>query len=240
MVHPALRAAETLEQEGIACEVVDLHTLRPLDREAVEGAARRRLLVTAEEHSVHGGLGSAVNDVLVERGLYTRRLSIGLPHEYPHADDYGCLLSTYLAERYKLAVGDSLTLFIPSAFGARNAMDFVIVGLFRASAPWYDEGVYVRARDYAELAELTGGLLPFYKCYVKEEAGIPAMTAALNARLSDFRAKGYRDDEFVRFLLSLGTSNILMFGFLAMVMFLAVMAVIIPYLYSELRGTRNA
>jgi len=95
MVHPALRAAETLEQEGIACEVVDLHTLRPLDREAVEGAARRRLLVTAEEHSVHGGLGSAVNDVLVERGLYTRRLSIGLPHEYPHADDYGCLLEHY-------------------------------------------------------------------------------------------------------------------------------------------------
>jgi len=139
------------------------------------------------------------------------------------ADDYGCLLSTYLAERYGLEVGDSVTLFIPSVFGARNAMDFPIVGLFRASAPWYDDCAMIRARDYAELAELAGGLMPFYKCYVKQETGIPAMTAALNARLSDFQAKGYRDDEFVGFLLSLGMSNILFFGFLAMVMFLALL-----------------
>ena len=79
------------------------------------------------------------------------------------ADDYGCLLSTYLAERYGLEVGDSVTLLIPSVFGARNAMDFPIVGLFRASAPWYDDCAMIRARDYAELAELTGGLMPFYK-----------------------------------------------------------------------------
>ena len=139
------------------------------------------------------------------------------------ADDYGCLLSTYLAERYSLEVGDSVTLFIPSVFGARNAMDFPIVGLFRASAPWYDDCAMIRARDYAELAELSGGLMPFYKCYVKQEAGIPAMSAALNARLRDFQAKGYRDDPFVRFLLSLGLSNILFFGFLAMVLFLALL-----------------
>jgi ABC-type lipoprotein release transport system permease subunit len=138
-------------------------------------------------------------------------------------DEYGCLLSAYLAERYNLAVGDSITLFIPSAFGARNAMDFVIVGLFRSSAPWYDDSATIRAQDYAELSELGGGLMPFYKAYVKRESALPAMTAALNARLTDFRAKGYRDDEFVRFLLSLGTSNILLFGFLAMVMFLALL-----------------
>ena len=138
-------------------------------------------------------------------------------------DDYGCLLSTYLAERYHLEVGDSVILFIPSVFGARNAMDFPIVGLYRASAPWYDDCAAIRARDYAELSELAGGLMPFYKAYVKEESGIPAMTSALNARLTDFQAKGYRDDEFVSFLLSLGTSNILMFGFLAMIMFLALL-----------------
>ena len=139
------------------------------------------------------------------------------------ADDYGCLLSTSLAARNGLQVGDTVTLFIPSVFGARNAMDFPIVGLFRASAPWYEENAVIRAQDYAELAELSGGLLPFYKAYVKQEAGIPAMTAALNAQLSDFQAKGYRDDEFVRFLLSLGLSNILFFGFLAMIVFLALL-----------------
>ena len=138
-------------------------------------------------------------------------------------DDFGCLLSTSLAARHGLGVGDSITLFIPSVFGARNAMDFPITGLFRASAPWYDDSAVIRAQDYAELSELAGGLMPFYKVYVKKEAGIPAMTAAINARLTDFRAKGYRDDEFVRFLLSLGLSNILFFGFLAMIVFLALL-----------------
>jgi ABC-type lipoprotein release transport system permease subunit len=139
------------------------------------------------------------------------------------ADEFGCLLSTYLAGRYGLEVGDTVTLFIPSVFGARNAMDFAIVGLFRASAPWYDDSAAIRARDYAELAELAGGLMPFYKCYVKEERGIQAMTAALNARLTDFRAKGYRDDQFVGFLLSLGLTDILFFGFLALIVFLALL-----------------
>ena len=138
-------------------------------------------------------------------------------------DDYGCLLSTSLAARHGLRVGDSVTLFIPSVFGARNAMDFPIVGLFRASAPWYEDSAAIRAQDYAELSELGGGLMPFYKAYVKQEAGIPAMTAALAGRLTDFQVKGYRDDAFVRFLLSLGLSNILFFGFLAMIVFLALL-----------------
>jgi ABC-type lipoprotein release transport system permease subunit len=58
---------------------------------------------------------------------------------------------------------------------------------------------------------------------VKEERGIQAMTAALNARLTDFRAKGYRDDQFVGFLLSLGLTDILFFGFLALIVFLALL-----------------
>ncbi len=137
-------------------------------------------------------------------------------------DEYGALVTTVEAERYGLNVGDSITVFIPSAFGARNAMEFVVMGIYRASAPWYDEGITVRAQDYAAMSEL-GDAFPFYKVYVKDERGIPAMVRELHAKVKDFPVKGYRDDQFVRFLLSLGTSNIIMFGTMAMIIFLALL-----------------
>ena len=57
----ALKAAETLSGEGIECRVVDMHTIKPLDEEEVLAAAKEiGKIVTAEEHSVVGGLGSAV------------------------------------------------------------------------------------------------------------------------------------------------------------------------------------
>lgn len=68
MVSVALEAADLLQAEGISAEVINLHTLKPLDEEAVVGAARRcGAVVTAEEHSIIGGLGSAVAEVLAEK-----------------------------------------------------------------------------------------------------------------------------------------------------------------------------
>lgn len=64
MVYEALCAAETLAARGIRARVIDMHTIKPIDREAVLAAARTRLIVTAEEHNVMGGLGSAVLEVL--------------------------------------------------------------------------------------------------------------------------------------------------------------------------------
>lgn len=66
MVAAALEAAETLAGEGIQARVLDMHTIKPLDEEAVISAARETgKIVTAEEHSVIGGLGSAVAEVVV-------------------------------------------------------------------------------------------------------------------------------------------------------------------------------
>ncbi len=138
------------------------------------------------------------------------------------SEEYTVLITTSLAQKYRLKVGDSITLFIPSAFGARNAMDFTIVGIFRASAPWYDNGITIQARDFITMRELDDAY-PFYKIYVKDEAGIPAMVKDLGALAPDFQVKGYRDDTFVRFLLSLGTTDIMFFGFMAMIIFLALL-----------------
>ncbi len=146
-------------------------------------------------------------------------------------DEYGLLITTVLAAKYKLKTGDSITLFIPSVYGARNAMDFIVTGIVRASAPWYEDGITIRIQDYLSMSEL-GDASPFYKAYVKDERGIPAMVRELSAGMNgagyraavtDFPVKGYRDDKFVRFLLNLGTSNVLMFGFMAMIIFLALL-----------------
>jgi len=67
MVSRALDAAEALAREGIEATVIDLYSIKPIDREALTEAARRTgAIVTCEEHNVCGGVGSAVAEVLVE------------------------------------------------------------------------------------------------------------------------------------------------------------------------------
>ena len=65
MLQRAVAAAEALEQQGVSCRVLDIHTVKPLDKEAVEKAAREtRAIITLEEHNIFGGLGSAVAETV--------------------------------------------------------------------------------------------------------------------------------------------------------------------------------
>jgi transketolase len=67
MVYEALRAREQLAASGIGARVVDLHTLKPIDRDLIVRCARETgAIVTAEEHQVNGGLGGAVAEVVVQ------------------------------------------------------------------------------------------------------------------------------------------------------------------------------
>jgi len=67
MVHRALEAARLLEAEGVSARVVNMSTINPLDEAAVLDAARIGAVVTVEEHSVRGGLGGAVAEILATR-----------------------------------------------------------------------------------------------------------------------------------------------------------------------------
>ena len=68
MVPQALLAADALAEKGIGVRVIDMHTIKPLDREAVLAAAKDcGAVVTAEEHSIIGGLGGAVAEVLADQ-----------------------------------------------------------------------------------------------------------------------------------------------------------------------------
>lgn len=67
MVEQALKAAEKLKEEGIEAEVINIHTIKPIDKEAVISSARKTgAVVTCENHNVIGGLKSAVAEVLIE------------------------------------------------------------------------------------------------------------------------------------------------------------------------------
>ncbi len=78
MVAPALEAAELLAADGISISVYDMHTLKPLDEDAILEAAQTGFVVTVEEHSIHGGLGGATAEVLCQRKP-TRMKILGLP-----------------------------------------------------------------------------------------------------------------------------------------------------------------
>ncbi|NLE49843.1 MAG: transketolase family protein [Chloroflexi bacterium] len=82
-VAPAVQACDVLAQHGIAAGVISMHTIKPLDEEALLNAAQTsRALVTVEEHSVFGGLGEACAAVLMQRGVYKPLKIVGIPDEY--------------------------------------------------------------------------------------------------------------------------------------------------------------
>jgi transketolase len=84
MVAVALESAQILRNEGIDAGVINMSTVKPLDTEALLDASEAcRLIITAEEHSIIGGLGSAVSEFLSERNP-TRVCRIGIK------DDFGC------------------------------------------------------------------------------------------------------------------------------------------------------
>ncbi|MBS3750571.1 MAG: hypothetical protein KGY39_03590 [Anaerolineales bacterium] len=82
-VSRALRAADSLAQDGFSVGVISMHTLCPFDEKAVLAAARQSgAIVTVEEHSIHGGLGSLVASLLMQEGLSVKLRIVGIPDEY--------------------------------------------------------------------------------------------------------------------------------------------------------------
>ncbi|MCZ8519559.1 MULTISPECIES: transketolase family protein [Paenibacillus] len=80
-VRAALDAQELLQGAGISARVLNMHTIKPLDVEAVVKAARETgRIITAEEHSIHGGLGAAVAEVVVQHCPVPVRI-LGIPDE---------------------------------------------------------------------------------------------------------------------------------------------------------------
>ena len=94
-VNEALGAAKLLEAEGINAEVINIHTIKPIDKELVAASAKKTgKVVTVEEHSIIGGLGSAVCEALAET-VPTPVLRIGVNDEYGVSGPAKALIAKY-------------------------------------------------------------------------------------------------------------------------------------------------
>ncbi len=83
LIKAALDAHDILAKEGIGVRVVDMYSINPIDRDAIRRAASdHKIIVTAEEHNVTSGFGSAVADVIAEEGLGAKLQKIGIPDTY--------------------------------------------------------------------------------------------------------------------------------------------------------------
>lgn len=110
MVHESLEAAKALEAQGVSAGVINMHTIKPLDTAAVDRAlASSRLIVTVEEHSVIGGLGSAVAEYKSAKRNAPPQLTLGLPDAFGVTGEY-----RYLLEKYGL-VGEKIAAAIATA-----------------------------------------------------------------------------------------------------------------------------
>lgn len=78
-----MEVSQELKDDGLDVRVINMHTIKPLDREAVVKAAKEtKFIITAEEHNITGGLGSAVAEVLAEEGLGIKLKRLGVRDEY--------------------------------------------------------------------------------------------------------------------------------------------------------------
>ena len=95
MVGEALKAADLLAKEGLDVRVIDMHTIKPLDEEIIVKAAEETgAIVTAEEHTVIGGLGSAVAEVLAQK-CPTKMKIVGVQDTFGESGKPGELLAKY-------------------------------------------------------------------------------------------------------------------------------------------------
>lgn len=113
MVHKAIEAAKLLAEQSISARVVDMHTIKPIDRELLERCAHETgAIVTVEEHSIYGGLGSAVAEAVVSCCPVPMEL-VGVT-QYAESGNYEALLCKYglspeaISEKAKLAINKKI------------------------------------------------------------------------------------------------------------------------------------
>ncbi|MCL2199343.1 MAG: transketolase [Defluviitaleaceae bacterium] len=90
------KTAEILEEKGVSCTVVNMHTIKPLDTELLDELFNNhKLIVTVEEHNIIGGLGSAVAEYKATLSNAPRQIIIGVPDCFGKAGEYMYLLEQY-------------------------------------------------------------------------------------------------------------------------------------------------
>jgi len=95
MVRASLEAAKILEKEKISCNVVNMHTIKPIDEKAIENSCDSSLIVSIEEHNIIGGLGSAIAEHLSKLSNRPKQLFLGINDVYGKGGEYNFLLDKH-------------------------------------------------------------------------------------------------------------------------------------------------
>tara|TARA_Y100001970_G_scaffold288362_1_gene415422 strand:+ start:134 stop:1066 length:933 start_codon:yes stop_codon:yes gene_type:complete len=88
MVFQSLKAAEILEKKNISSKVINMHTIKPIDKIAIEEACKTSLIVSVEEHNVLGGLGSAIAEHKSTLNTSTKQIFLGIKDNYSRGGSY--------------------------------------------------------------------------------------------------------------------------------------------------------
>ena len=94
ILYNVVKAAEQLQEIGINVTVIDMHTIKPLDEECLEKLEVYNYIFTVEEHSVIGGLGSAVAEYFSSKRKKPEQIMLGIKDCFPHPGSYEYLLKT--------------------------------------------------------------------------------------------------------------------------------------------------
>ena len=107
VVAEAIKAKEELEEQGINIRVVDIHTIKPIDKETIIKCAKEtKKLISIEDHSIIGGLGTAISEVLTEK-YPTKLIRMGIKDEFGKSGK-----ATELLEYYGLTAKDIIRITI--------------------------------------------------------------------------------------------------------------------------------
>lgn len=93
MVSSAIVAAKMLEEKGVSTKVVDMYSIKPINKDAILSSKSSKLIVTLEEHNIIGGLGAAVAEIISEESAMPPLLRLGIDDIFNIAGDYNNLLS---------------------------------------------------------------------------------------------------------------------------------------------------
>ena len=97
MVHKSLEVAKILESKNISTKVVNMHTIKPIDKMAIEEACNSKLIVSVEEHNIIGGLGSAIAEYKSSLTKSPKQLFLGIKDTYSKGGNY-----KFLQEKHRL------------------------------------------------------------------------------------------------------------------------------------------
>ncbi len=96
LVHKAIEAAEVLKEKGVSVRVVDMYSIKPIDKELIlKCASETGAIVTAEEHNIYGGLGGAVSEVLAWGAAGVPTEFVGIQDTFTESAPYSELLAKY-------------------------------------------------------------------------------------------------------------------------------------------------